>query len=555
MYNFLKDIKQSFTKFFFVYLAMVVATFSSILNSHKIVELSQEYLFGTYIIIVALSAVRLFVQSRGLSFVFHLFFIILSLGIVFGSLELFFSSIGFLSLGMLVFLMISSSLPNNKSFLGFNLNLSFISFFALISSIILYLGIVGIIKSVVYLFGIELWNKVYEDIAIVVFTLVFPTIIISNISKPLVQSFVRPVEILIKYILTPLLMVYLVILYAYFIKVGIMQELPKGSIANMVIYYGISGLFTFILIDTIEHKNKLLVLYKDYFFYTLIIPLCFLYFAIYLRVEQYGFTESRYALFVITLWLSISVGYFFIKREKVLFKNIFLVLSILLFISYATPFSATKISVDSQLDRFTNFLDKHGLLKDTQAIASKKELSLEQRIEITSVIQYMQSNDSALIKLEPYFKSLKKDQSMQDIKWELLELLNIQPAFNTMKKPEFKEYKTYKFSQGMPWVQQNSYVSYLHMYEKGRYGLYYFDDKGIKRDILISMQNNHLMVQLNKKNIVFNILRPLQNHKENSISKDFIIVKNNIVLKIQNLELKKNEIIGMEFYLIIGSKK
>jgi len=67
------------------------------------------------------------------------------------------------------------------------------------------------------------------------------------------------------------------------------------------------------------------------------------------------------------------------------------------------------------------------------------------------------------------------------------------------------------------------------------------------------MKNNHLMVQLDNKNIVFNILSPLESHKKDSINKEFILVKNNIVLKILNLELRKNEIIGMSFYLIVGS--
>lgn len=550
----IKDTKQSFRRFFFVYLAMVLATLSSILNSHKIVEFSQENLFGFYLAIVLLTAIKLFVETREFSFILHLVFMAFGLGVVFASLEFFYSSIGFLSLGVLVFLMICSFLSSNdnKAFLEFNLNLAFITLFALIASTILYLGMIGVIKSMVYLFGVELWGKVYNDIGIVVFTLIFPTIIISNISKPLLQSFVKPIEILIKYILTPLLVVYLVILYAYFIKVGIIQELPKGSIANMVTYYGVIGLFTFILIGAIENKTKLLELFERYFFYSLIIPLGFLYFAIYIRIEQYGFTESRYTIVLIALWLSILVGYFFLKKQKILFKNIFLLLSILLFISYATPFSATKISVDSQIDRFTKFLDSHSLLKDAEAIALKKELSLDERIDITSIVQYIQRNKSALKKVEPYFKTLKQEQSMEDIKWRLLELLNIQPAYNSMKKAEFKEYKTYNFSSSMAKVYHNSYISHIYLYKKNKYNLFYFDEKGIKKDIVLSIKNGYLMVQIDKKNIVFNILSPLESYKKDSINKEFILVKNNIALKIQNLELKKNEIISMDFYLVVG---
>jgi len=550
----LKDTKQSFTRFFFVYVSMVVATLFILLDSHKIMETKEEYLFGFYLAIVLLTAIKLLVEDRGFSFVFHLVFMVFGLGVVFGSLEFFYSSIGFLSLGVFVFLMVSPFLSSNdnRAFLEFNLNFAFISLFALIASTILYLGIVGVIQSVVYLFGLELWDKVYSDIAIVVFTMVFPTIVISNISKPLLKSFVRPIEILIKYILTPLLLVYLVILYAYFIKVGITQELPKGSLSNMVSYYGIFGVFTFILIGAIESKNRVLELFERYFFHSLIIPLGFLYFAIYIRIEQYGFTESRYAILFIALWLTVLVGYFFLKKGKVLFKNIFLLLSGFLFIAYATPFSATKLSVDSQIDRFVKFLDTHSLLKDGEAIASKKELSLDERIDITSIVQYIQFNKSALKKVEPYFKTLKQEQNLEDVKWKLLEFLNIKPAYSSMKKPELKEYKNYKFSPSMARVYHNSYISNIHLFEKSRYNLFYFDNKGIKKDIVVSMKDSQLMVEIDKRSVVFNILSPLEGYKKDSINKEFFLVKNNIALKIQSLELRKNEITGMNFYLIIG---
>lgn len=550
----LKDTKQSFTRFFFVYVSMVVATLFILLDSHKIMETKEECLFGFYLAIVLLTAIKLLVEDRGFSFVFHLVFMAFGLGVVFGSLEFFYSSIGFLSLGVLVFLMVSSFLSSNdnKAFLEFNLNFAFISLFALVASSILYLGIVGVIQSVVYLFGLELWDKVYSDIAIVVFTLVFPTIVISNISKPLLKSFVRPIEILIKYILTPLLLVYLVILYAYFIKVGITQELPKGSLSNMVSYYGIFGVFTFILIGAIESKNRVLELFEKYFFHSLIIPLGFLYFAIYIRIEQYGFTESRYAILFIALWLTVLVGYFFLKKGKVLFKNIFLLLSVFLFIAYATPFSATKVSVDSQIDRFVKFLDSHSLLKDGEAVASKKELSLDERIDITSIVQYIQFNKRALKKVEPYFKTLKQEQNLEDVKWKLLEFLNIKPAYTSMKKPEFKEYKAYKFSPSMARVHHNSYISNIHLFEKSRYNLFYFDNKGIKKDIVVSLKDSQLMVEIDKKSVVFNILSPLERYKKDSINKEFFLVKNNIALKIQSLELRKNEITGISFYLIVG---
>lgn len=550
---FLINTKQSFTRFFFVYLSMVFTTIFSILNSHEIIESSEEFLFGLYLVIVLFLAIKLLVETKGFSFVFHLFFMLLGLAIIFGSQEVFFSSMGFLSIGVLVFLMLSSFLfsDNNKAFLEFNLNLSFIALFALIASTIFYLGIFGIIESMVYLFGLELWNNIHLDIAIIVFTLIFPTIIISNISKPLLKSFVKPIEILIKYILTPLLLVYLVILYAYFIKVGIVQELPKGSIANMVSYYGLIGVFTFMLIGAIENKNRVLELFEKYFFYTLIIPLGFLYFAIFMRIKQYGFTESRYAVVLIALWLSLLVVYFFIKKNKILFKNLFLFLSVFLFIAYATPFSATKISVDSQINRFINFLNKHKLLKEGQVIALNKELSLDERIDITSIAQYLQSNERALQKLEPYFKNLRQKQNMEEFRWKLLELLNIEPAYNSMKELSFKEYKVYNFSLSMPRVLKNSYISYVNLYKEDKYELFYFSKEGIKKDIKVFIQKNHLIVYLDKKNIVFDILKPLKHYKEDSITKSFILEKNNIVLKIENLELRKKKITSMSFYLII----
>lgn len=177
-----------------------------------------------------------------------------------------------------------------------------------------------------------------------------------------------------QYILIPLLLIYVVILYFYSAKILINWELPRGWVSYLILAYSVVGIFAFLLVYPLKNDSSKswVKLFSKIFFYSLSPLLILLFTAIFTRILEYGYTEARYYVLLLALWLSSVVAYF-ILRSKTTIK--FIPISLFLFgiFSLIFPyFNVFSASVRSQKNELSKLLQQEKLLENQKIKFSEK---------------------------------------------------------------------------------------------------------------------------------------------------------------------------------------
>lgn len=123
---------------------------------------------------------------------------------------------------------------------------------------------------------------------------------------------------LIRYLATPAVYIYFIILYAYSIKVLLnFSDWPKGIVSWMVIGFSSFGYLTYIFSKPYE-DNKIVLFFRKWFPLAVIPQLFMLFYAIGLRIGQYDLTMNRYFVVAFGFWLLVTSLYFLLRRFALL---------------------------------------------------------------------------------------------------------------------------------------------------------------------------------------------------------------------------------------------
>ena len=220
-----------------------------------------------------------------------------------------------------------------------------------------------------------------------------------------------------QFILIPLLIIYVVILYFYCLKITINWELPRGWVSYLVLAYSIVGIFALLLVHPL-HKEKAkswIILFSKIFYYTLIPLIVLLFVAIFTRVLQYGYTEARYFVLLISVWLTTVVFYFiFFKKATIKFIpiSLFAFGVIALIFPYFNAFSVSKRSQENELKQIlsNNKLLVNGLIDFKAPIADSLKNEVESKFEYLSqrsdkdyLKTYLDAKTKALVEKDKYW--------------------------------------------------------------------------------------------------------------------------------------------------------
>ena len=263
-------------------------------------------------------------------------------------------------------------------------------------SIVLFLGLSAIVGTIDVLL-INLPNTIYFDnfvFSASVFGVIFFVSRLKGKDESL-ENYLLPkiVEVLICYILIPLILIYTTILYLYFAKIIFTLKMPKGVVSHLVLWYTAFSLFIIIMVTPITFKNKFAKFYKK-FFPMISVPLILLaLFSINERIFQYGITENRYLVVILVIWLLFNMILYIVKNDVkwVLISYIFAIL-----IAVFSPFNLVTVSINSQNKRLERLLIKNGIIQNGKITNKNDKVSIKSKNEIMSVIDYFYNNTSEL---------------------------------------------------------------------------------------------------------------------------------------------------------------
>lgn len=253
----------------------------------------------------------------------------------------------------------------------------------------------------------------------------------------------RILEILISYIAIPLVTAYTLVLAAYFIKILVTFNWPSGQLGVMVLAYSVAGLLIYILASLLE--NKFAALYLRFFPKVLIPVVIMQLISVGIRLKAYGITESRYYVALFGIASLVSALWLIFKPVS---KNGIMVLLIasLAILSVIPPVDAFTVSRASQTHRLERMLQAEGVLKDKK-ITPQTEVPLEMRLEITSVLNYLDRRS--------YLQSIAWLPKDFDPNEDMKKTLGFEPAY-----PEFGQNNDYFYAS-----LDNSNAIAIHDYD------------------------------------------------------------------------------------------
>lgn len=306
-----------------------------------------------------------------------------------------------------------------------------------IYSFIVFVGMSSIVFAINSLFNFNFGSIVYLRIGIISFIL-FNVITFFQDFPKVRDSFTdykypKAFKILLVYIITPLVIIYTLILLVYFIKILVLWQIPNNLIVNLVIWFSsfaVIYLFFLSRVDSIAFINK----FKVIFPISLFPLLAMMFFAIYLRISEYGLTENRYIVIAAGLWVFLSLIYYIFYRNN---SNITIpiFLAIIILITGIGPASAIKLSTRSQNARFERLLKENNMIAG-QFINSDVNVESSVKNQIIDIVSYMDKRN----RIEE-LKYLPKDFKLSEE--------NFTRVFGFSNKIEDKTYLGYSYTDNI----------------------------------------------------------------------------------------------------------
>ncbi len=342
-------------------------------------------------------------------------------------------------------------IDNYNLFLFKNLSLT------MIISNILFLGLSGILALIFYLLIGEN-SKVYFDIMIFSY-LIFPVFFMLSFYPDNMDNIEKDntkiIKFLLLFIFIPLLGIYTLVVYSYFLKILIKMSIPKGEVSLLILIHGIATIIVLLLIRGSSLIDESVKKKIGKIFSITELPLIFLLFtAVFQRINQYGMTINRYAIVIFGVYLLLMVLYILISKKNKTFVIMSIFIAVLFF-SIVGPASIFKIPFSSQEKRLEKILKKHNIDKNGK---SDQSIDYKTKSEIQSIFSYFTKWDNKSLEKKYNYDAFHKNLGLDKIEEngtgrnsyyaflyeEQIEVKDYDiffNDFNTIKDIQYKDYK------------------------------------------------------------------------------------------------------------------
>lgn len=295
-----------------------------------------------------------------------------------------------------------------NGFWQFNRIIVFRSILAGAFAMVLFTGLGLALAALDNLFGMDIPDERYFELWILILGLFVVPFILSGIPEKLrgldeVADYPRSLKVFGQYVLSPLVLVYFVILYAYIAKIIITWSWPQGWVGRLILGFSATGILALFVLDPIREKLETLWIKKAArWYYLILLPLIVVFFlALWRRISEYGITESRYLGLSIGVWLAFTAGYFLISRSKSI-KMIPASLCVCTCLISIGPWGMFSVSEQSQIRRLKGMLVADSILVNGMVQKAPSAVSDDHAVEISAILSYLYQVHG-FSEIEPWF--------------------------------------------------------------------------------------------------------------------------------------------------------
>ena len=346
-------------------------------------------------------------------------------------------------------------------------------------------GLQAAFMSVEALFKVNLPHKWMSNIWSFSAFLVGPVYALSLVPKQFSYADENECEktpglmFMLNWILAPLILIYFLILYAYFTKLLIIQELPLGVLAYMVTGFAGVGIATYLIGWPVKEKTgALMQKFYKYFFPALIIPVILQFMAIGERIHTFGVTEQRYLVALSAVWLAVLV-FLFTWRKNTSIKLMPCVLMGLLVLASFGPWGAVGLSGHSQQSRLEQLLVKHEILQDGKVAKTENDIPFEDRKSISSKLEYLKKSKRHS-KLREWFPDKDDGEWKQFSVYDMTKEMGFEYVSHYMRGPSDDRFNFYSNDNDKKLLPVGGYDFVTHYI--------YASARGDDNDVVLSYQ-------------------------------------------------------------------
>lgn len=278
----------------------------------------------------------------------------------------------------------------------------------------LWAGLAGALGVVDTLFSVHIDGKLYASLFAVLALVFHPIFFLAGIPaaqalyRPEAAPYPKPLKAFAQFVLLPLVVIYLLILYAYMGRILVLQTWPQGLVSWLVFGFAIAGILAFLLLWPLRTEGTAgWVQRYTQLFYGALVPLIVLEaLAIYKRVHAYGLTPERVILIVLALWLAgITLTGLLTRGHRI--RYIPLSLAVVLVLPFVGPWGAIPLSIASQQHRMMRWFEVHGMLSGgkLKPYSGQKSLSEEEIQDLRSQLYFLDDAHALRPVLERIWKS------------------------------------------------------------------------------------------------------------------------------------------------------
>ena len=254
---------------------------------------------------------------------------------------------------------------NKMLFLRFCLSILYSGF--------VYIGLTLALVSLDLLFDVDIQDETFFQLLIIVLGIFNTWFFISGVDRNLGEleeksEYPKGLKTFTQYVLLPLLILYLVILYAYVVKIIGLWDWPKGIVSYLIICVAVLGILTFLLIYPFGESDKKhwISRFSKIYYYVLLPLTIVLFVAISIRIDDYGITVNRYLVVELGVWLA-AVSLYFIFGNKNIKVIPMSLAAIVLFTSFGF-WGMFRSSERSQVNRLESILKESSILVENRLI-------------------------------------------------------------------------------------------------------------------------------------------------------------------------------------------
>jgi hypothetical protein len=290
------------------------------------------------------------------------------------------------------------------------------------------------------LFKVNIPSRTYAELAAVLYGIFNTWFFLAGIPHSLGSQQERTdypagLKVFTQFVLLPLVTIYLVLLYAYAIKLLIDWELPNGWVSNPVLWFSVVGILSFLLLYPLrdDRGNEWIRSFARYFYIALLPLLVLPVLGIYRRVSDYGLTVERYLVIALVVWLFGISLYFILSRRKDI-RLIPISLAIGALIAAIGPVSAFSLSKRDQFARLEEEIRKYALVTPTRNYRQPVNIPYEAHRRIHDLDRYlidMHGYETTMEWLQEEFK-MNLDSERVAHKNTIAIMLNIMPEESPM---------------------------------------------------------------------------------------------------------------------------